>query len=73
MTKLLTETNTPAVEKKVLAAARKHFNQRKNIGVFFEHGQWWVLRENKIRFSETYSASDAEGFGTTNGFIFHLV
>lgn len=38
---LNTEQNTAAMEKRVLAAARKEL-RRRNLQAFFEHGQWWV-------------------------------
>lgn len=38
---LMTETNTPAMEKKVLHDARLQL-QKRNLSAFFEHGQWWV-------------------------------
>jgi hypothetical protein len=41
--KLMTETNTPAMERKVLRSAATVL-QRKRIDLQadFEHGQWWV-------------------------------
>jgi hypothetical protein len=69
---LKTEQNTPATEKKVLTAARKHFGQSKGITAVFDHGQWWVNRDNGEGI-ETYSVIDAEGPGTTNGFDFEQV
>jgi predicted Zn-ribbon and HTH transcriptional regulator len=45
---LNSEKNTPEMRKKVEAAAWKHFQKRKGINVFFEHGHWWVgLRKQK--------------------------
>lgn len=38
---LMTETNTPAMEKLVLHDARLVLGKR-NLSAFFEHGQWWV-------------------------------
>jgi hypothetical protein len=64
------ETNTPAVEKKVLTAARKYFRQRKNIHAVFEHGQWYIMREGAGELTENYSVNDAEGIDTMNGFSF---
>ncbi len=69
---LKTEQNTPQMEKKVLTAARKHFEQRKGITANFEHGQWWITRDNGGEF-ENYSVVDAEGPGTINGFDFEQV
>lgn len=69
---LKTEQNTPAMEAKVLKAARKHFHQRKNIHAFFEHGQWWIsLDVDGIEVY--YSVVDAEGPGSINGFGFKEV
>lgn len=43
MPKLLTETNTIAVERQVMALAAKRLNQvHHHLDVAFEHGQWWV-------------------------------
>lgn len=71
---LKTEQNTPAMEKKVLTAARKHFKQRKNISAIFEHGQWWIKRVNPLYYTdEIFSVVDAEGIRTTNGFDFEKV
>jgi len=41
MPKLLTETNTLAVQRKIRSAARAKFHRR-YIDAFFEHGQWWI-------------------------------
>ena len=67
------EKNTPQMEKKVMTAARKHFHQRKNIHAVFEHGQWYIFRENESDFTENYSVNDAEGIDTMNGFSFELL
>jgi len=69
---LKTERNTKNMEAKVLTAARKHFKQRKGITANFEHGQWWINRDNGEDF-ENYSVVDTEGPGTTNGFDFEQV
>ena len=43
MTKLLTETQTPKVERKVRADAHSQLNlPNKHLRSFFEHDQWWV-------------------------------
>lgn len=43
MAKLLTETNTPAVEKRVRSDARAQLNiPAKHLRTIFEHDQWWV-------------------------------
>lgn len=41
MSRLMTETNTPAMEQRVLRAAR-YTLKRKRLQADFEHGQWWV-------------------------------
>ena len=38
---LMTETNTPAMEKRVLHDARLVLGKR-NLIAIFEHGQWWI-------------------------------
>jgi len=38
---LMTETNTAAMEKRVLRAAHVQLHKR-NLTAFFEHGQFWV-------------------------------
>lgn len=73
MKTLKTEQNTPAMEARVLKAARKHFHQRKNIHAVFEHGHWWIIRANDIDFTENYSVCDAEGPGSIDGFCFEQV
>jgi hypothetical protein len=39
---LNTETNTRAMERRILGAARREFGRRKVRAADFEHGQWWV-------------------------------
>jgi hypothetical protein len=67
------ETNTPAMEKRILSAARKHFHQRKNLHAVFEHGQWYIIREGSGGLTENYSVNDASGIGTMDGFSFELL
>lgn len=44
MPSLLTETNTVAVERKVMSLAAKRLNRiHHHLTTAFEHGQWWVL------------------------------
>ena len=77
-TMLKTETNSPAMGKKVLTAARKNFKhyqiEDNRIFTVFEHGQWWVkffdVTEETDR---TFSVCDAEGVGTIGGFSFEEV
>jgi len=43
MTKaLMTETNTPAMHKRVLRAANYKLGHTRKFQADFEHGQWWV-------------------------------
>lgn len=40
---LMTETNTPAMEKKVYRAAKERLGlDRRHCSAHFEHGQWWL-------------------------------
>ena len=64
-----TETNTPAMARKVLRAARKSLRTRA-LSVHFEHGQWWVI---KIYTGAAYSVVDAEGGASVDGFDFEQV
>ena len=61
---LKTETNTQAMERRVLRAFG-----RKNARANFEHGQWWITQPNGAQ----YSVHDATGPGTKNGFCFECV
>ena len=65
---LNTEKNTAAMGKRITTAAHKHFGSTGNHAVF-EHGQWWIIRND----GSQYSIVDAEGPGTTNGFDFEMV
>lgn len=65
---LKTETNTPAIAKRVASAARKILGIRKGIQVDFEHGQWWVSVIGGHLDGAQYSVVDAEGPGTIDGF-----
>lgn len=53
---LNTERNTSAMERRVLAAARARFRERK-ITAVFEHGQWWITRAD----GSQYSVVDTSG------------
>ena len=68
---LNTETNTPAMEQRILKAARRRFHTR-NVQADFEHGQWWITI---FRTRAQYSVNDCEGPETlcTNGFDFECV
>jgi hypothetical protein len=63
------ETNTPAMEEIILAAATKHFNSRHLIA-FFEHGQWWI--ENR-KTSAQWSVNDTETQTGVSYFSFEQV
>ena len=43
MAKLMTETNTPAMQRRVLRAAKYRLGPGR-YQADFEHGQWWVTR-----------------------------
>lgn len=61
MAKLLKcETNTAIMERKVRAAFRTAYNRRE-FNAVFEHGQWFVIYENRrTDETETYSVCDAD-------------
>lgn len=67
--KLKTETNTPAIERRVLHAARLILRKR-NLSAFFEHGQWWV---DHWPTGDQWSVVDAEGGSAVDGFYFEQV
>jgi hypothetical protein len=75
---LKSDKNNPTIEKKILTAAKKCFNnypiENKKIFSIFEHGHWWIrfFDENEER-DRTYSVIDAEGIGTYDGFDFEEV
>lgn len=65
---LKTETNTPAMMKRIMTAARKSLHVRK-VQADFEHGQWWISLKNGAQ----YSVVDAEGGPAVDGFDFEMV
>jgi len=68
-TTLKTETNTPAMERRVLRAARAAgLGGRGRLSADFEHGQWWITN---LRTGAQWSAVDAEP--TPYGFDFEQV
>ena len=69
MTLLPSQINTEANRRKVLAAARSYFHQRKGLTAVYEHGHWWLLREHQDR-QLTYDVVDVH-YG--NGFDFEEV
>jgi hypothetical protein len=70
MPRLKTETNTPAMEKKVAAAFRESKHAVSKYSTDFEHGQWWVTAMDSGR---QWSVVDAEGPGSVHGFDFEVV
>lgn len=73
MAQLLTETNTPAVEKRITRAVKAHaiygHEHRARFHCAFEHGQWWVV----FAHGATYSVCDAAGGPAVLGFGFEQV
>jgi hypothetical protein len=67
------EKNTKTMQSRIMTVARVHFHQRKNIYSVFEHGQWYIIRENDEGFNSHYSVNDAEGGDSTNGFCFEQI
>ncbi|HYZ41274.1 MAG TPA: hypothetical protein VE687_11715 [Stellaceae bacterium] len=68
--KLKTETNTPEMEKRILAAfAVSGKPQADEATADFEHGQWWITTPDGAQ----YSVVDAEGGQAIDGFDFELV
>ena len=67
--KLLSEVDTPAMEKRVLSAAKAILRKR-DIRAVFEHGHWWV---EHTKSGAQWDAVDAEGPGSVTGFDFEQV
>jgi LmbE family N-acetylglucosaminyl deacetylase len=67
---LKTETDTPAMRRRVLRAARELLGRRKPFVADFEHGQWWI---SNLDTGAQWSAQDAEGPRTALGFSFEQV
>lgn len=61
---LKTETNTYAMQKRVLSAARKIL-KRRILQADFEHGQWWITN---VATGAQWSVVDAEGGHSVDGF-----
>jgi hypothetical protein len=59
------ETDTPSVERQVLAAAGQALGSRRSLQADFEHGQWWITN---VRTGAQWSVHD-----TTGGFGFEQV
>lgn len=72
--KLKTETNTPAMERRILRAflAFRDYDiaHARQISVDFEHGQWWVTDKPS---GAAWSVVDAEGRGAIDGFDFERI
>jgi hypothetical protein len=70
--KLKTETNTPAMGKRIAEAfkasqaAESHICSQNVFSSEFEHGQWWVL----CLCGESWSVVDAESGTAVDGFDF---
>ena len=73
---LKSETNTPAIEKKILNAAVHYLHQGdhslgfKHFQADFEHGQWFVTN---LHTGAQWSVNDAEGPGSIDGFSFEMI
>lgn len=63
--------NTPAMHRRIVAAAAKILNRPKsNIATHFEHGQWWV---EDLTTGAQWSVVDATGGASVDGFDFEQV
>jgi len=69
---LKTETNTPEMGRRVVAAAHKRFACR-HIVADFEHGQWWVTLRTGFGQGSQWSVCDAEGGPAVDGFDFEQI
>lgn len=67
--KLKTETNTPAMEERILEAAAA-YGLPLDMSADFEHGQWWVTDRNT---GAQWSVIDASGGRSVDGFDFEPV
>jgi hypothetical protein len=69
--RLKTEQDTPAMGRRVLAAARRaKLGRSRDLDSVFEHGQWWIIERGT---GGTWAVNDAEGPGTFGGFDFEVV
>lgn len=73
--RLKTETNTAAMQKRVVAAfeASDYCPPDGNFETVFEHGQWWVLYTDEDSDTHIFSVVDAEGGSAIDGFDFERV
>ena len=70
---LPSQTETPAVEKRIMKAAATRFPRMKK-ETFFEHGHWWLRVVGKgDEDDRTFDVVDAEGGQSINGFDFEEV
>jgi hypothetical protein len=68
---LKTKTNTPAIERRILAAAGDLLGEGRRIEANFEHGgQWWVTDCDT---GAEWSVVDAVGGRAVDGFDFEQV
>lgn len=68
---LRTEQNTVSMSRRVRAAAfEAGLGHIGDLQTDFEHGQWWITNR---RTGDQYSACDASGPGSFNGFCFEQV
>lgn len=67
---LKSETNTPQMSGRILAAAYKMFPGMGPFDTYFEHGQWWLFDIGRDR---TFAVEDACGGSSVDGFDFEEV
>lgn len=68
---LKTETNTPAMERRIKRAALIALRaDAVSLNTVFEHGQWWIV--NRFTGAQ-WSVVDAEGGPAIDGFDFEQV
>jgi hypothetical protein len=66
-TPLPSTVDTPAIERRILRAARQLIGSpRSRFTTVYEHGHWWVQNAN----GDTWDAVDASGPGSFDGFSF---
>lgn len=68
--KLKTETNTPAMEARILRAAYTVLAPYQNLSADYEHGQWWITARDT---GAQWSVVDAVGGRSVDGFDFEQV
>lgn len=80
---LLSTIDSPAIDKRIQAAAKAYFPKAERIDTFFEHGHWWARvemgsdRANELAFGRedapTFDVVDAEGGRSIDGFDFEAL